>query len=153
MAVAGDVVCTWSPPHRWRSREDNPIEHDFYLAGDERRREKLARPRLGYTDCVVELRIRAWEASRGSGVTDNGIVISGLPANLAKYNATYAPTGALVAGYPAFAASPDKHLFRHPEFGSWILQPGSSTPRRPLAWRTSLLWLAQCRPGHLYFDA
>ena len=48
-------------------------------------REKLARPRRGYTDCVVELRIRAWEASRGSGVSDNGIVISGLPANLAKY--------------------------------------------------------------------
>ena len=30
---------------------------------------------------------------------------------------------------------------------------GPSTPRRLLAWRTSLLWLAQCRPGHLHFDA
>jgi hypothetical protein len=114
MAAAGDVVCTWSPPHCWRSREDNPIYHDFYLAEDKRSREKLARPRRGYTDCVVELvRTRA----------NNGIVISGLPANLAKYNATYAPTGALVAGYPAFAAGPDKHLFHHPEFERWILQP------------------------------
>jgi hypothetical protein len=54
-------------------------------------------------------------------VADNGIVISDLPANLAKYNATYEPTGALIAGYPAFAAGPDKHLFRHPEFERWIL--------------------------------
>jgi hypothetical protein len=54
-------------------------------------------------------------------VTDNGIVISDLRANLAKYNATYAPTGALVVGYPAFAAGPDKHLFHHPKFGKWIL--------------------------------
>ena len=122
MAVAGDVVCTWSPPHCWRSREDNPIYHDFYLAEDKRSREKLAHPRRGYTDCVVELvRTRA----------NNGIVISGLPANLAKYNATYAPTGALVVGYPAFAAGPDKHLFRHPEFGSWILQPRTFDPTTP----------------------
>ena len=59
----------------------------------------------------------------GSGVAGNGIVISDLPAKLVKYNATYAPTGALVAGYPAFAAGPDKYLFRHPEFERWILQP------------------------------
>ena len=63
------------------------------------------------------------EVKAGSGVADNDIVISDLPASLAKYNATYAPTGALVVGYPAFAAGPYKHLFRHPEFERWILQP------------------------------
>jgi hypothetical protein len=58
-------------------------------------------------------------------------VISDLPANLAKYNATYVPAGALVAGYPAFAAGPDKHLFRHPELGRWILQSGTFDPTTP----------------------
>ena len=62
---------------------------------------------------------------------DDGIVISDLPANLAKYNATYAPTGALVAGYPAFAAGPGKYLFRHPEFERWILQPRTFDPTTP----------------------
>jgi hypothetical protein len=71
------------------------------------------------------------EVKAGGGVADNDIVISDLPAGLAKYNATYAPTGALVAGYPAFAAGPDKHLFRHPEFERWILQPRTFDPTTP----------------------
>jgi hypothetical protein len=48
-----------------------------------------------------------------------GIAISGLPANLAFLNATYAPTGELVAGYPAYSAGPEKHLYRHPEEEEW----------------------------------
>ena len=68
------------------------------------------------------------EVKAGSGVADNDIVISDLPASLARYNATYAPTGALVVGYPAFAAGPNKHLFRHPELERWILQYHSHSP-------------------------
>ena len=68
------------------------------------------------------------EVKAGSGVADNDIVISDLPASLARYNATYAPTGALVVGYPAFAAGPNKHLFRHPELERWILQYHSNSP-------------------------
>ena len=37
------------------------------------------------------------------------------------FNGTYAPTGALVAGYPSFAAGPTRHLHRHPEFDRWNL--------------------------------
>jgi hypothetical protein len=50
-----------------------------------------------------------------------GIAISGLPANLAFLNATYAPTGELVAGYPSFSAGPEKHLFHHPGTDHWCL--------------------------------
>ena len=50
-----------------------------------------------------------------------GIAISGLPAHRASLNATYAPTGALVEGYPAFSAGPTKHLFRHPGRDEWYL--------------------------------
>ena len=50
-----------------------------------------------------------------------GIEISGLPANLAPFNATYAPTGDLVAGYPSFSAGPTRHLHRHPEHDVWFL--------------------------------
>ena len=48
-----------------------------------------------------------------------GIAVSGLPGNNAFYNATYAPTGGLVAGFPSFSAGPKKHLFRHPELDQW----------------------------------
>jgi hypothetical protein len=64
--------------------------------------------------------LSCWERHE-PGVAGDGIAISGLPAYLAKYDAIYAPTGAFVAGYPAFAVGPDKHLFRHPEFHRWIL--------------------------------
>jgi hypothetical protein len=50
-----------------------------------------------------------------------GIALSGLPANINGFNATYAPTGALVEGFPAFSAGPTKHLFRHPEDDQWRL--------------------------------
>ena len=52
-----------------------------------------------------------------------GIAISGLPANLAHLNATYAPTGDLVAGYPSFSAGPTKHLHRHPALDEWQISP------------------------------
>jgi hypothetical protein len=51
-----------------------------------------------------------------------GIAISGLPARLAGFNATYAPAGALVEGYPCYAAGPTKHLYRHPERDRWCLR-------------------------------
>jgi hypothetical protein len=53
------------------------------------------------------------------GQAGGGIEIIGLPVNLASCNATYAPTGALVHGYPSFSAGPTKHLFRHPETDMW----------------------------------
>ena len=57
-----------------------------------------------------------------------GIAISGLPANLAVLNGTYAPTGGQVAGYPSFSAGPTKHLYRHPELDQWHI---SSKPFDP----------------------
>ena len=42
-----------------------------------------------------------------------------MPANQAKFNATYAPTEGLVHGYPSFSAGPKKHLYRHPELDDW----------------------------------
>ena len=57
--------------------------------------------------------------ARGGG---GGIAISGLLANQAAHlNATYAPTGELVGGYPSFSAGPTRHLFRHPEDDAWRL--------------------------------
>ena len=50
-----------------------------------------------------------------------GIAISGLPAHLAFLNVTYAPTGALVEGYPSYAAGPRTHLYRHPGRDAWHL--------------------------------
>jgi hypothetical protein len=50
-----------------------------------------------------------------------GIAISGLPARLAVFNATYAPTGALIEGFPSYAAGPTRHLFRRPMNGEWHL--------------------------------
>ena len=62
-----------------------------------------------------------------------GVKISGLPANLAEFNATYPPTGGRVAGYPSFSAGqasparllrlrPARHLYRHPEDDEWRLR-------------------------------
>jgi hypothetical protein len=61
------------------------------------------------------------QAKRVVRTAGGGIAISGLPADVADFNATYAPTGALVDGYPTFSAGPDKHLFRHPEVDQWQL--------------------------------
>ena len=47
--------------------------------------------------------------------------MSRLPAHLAKYNATYAPTGALVDGFPTFSAGPTRHLLRDPKSDQWHL--------------------------------
>jgi hypothetical protein len=48
-----------------------------------------------------------------------GIVIStGLAPAL---NGNYVLTGELVDGYPAYAAGPDLHLFRHPKLDEWHL--------------------------------
>jgi hypothetical protein len=32
------------------------------------------------------------------------------------------PTGALVEGYPAFSAGPDRHFYRHPGHDRWHLK-------------------------------
>ena len=63
------------------------------------------------------------------GQDGGGIVISGLPGALAGYNGTYAPTGQLVEGYPAYAAGADRHLFRHPKEDRWHIniKPFDST--------------------------
>jgi hypothetical protein len=58
-----------------------------------------------------------WRVAQAAG----GIAISGLPANLAHRNGTYAPTGEHVDGYPSFSAGPGKHLFRHPGRDAWHL--------------------------------
>ena len=63
-------------------------------------------------------------------------MISGLPAALAAHNGTYVPTGQLVEGYPAYAACPDRHLFRHPGIDAWHLdnRPFDPTENGCLAW-------------------
>ena len=43
--------------------------------------------------------------------TRGGIAVSGLPAKLAKYNATYAPTGATFGGMPSFKSVGGLHLY------------------------------------------
>jgi hypothetical protein len=63
----------------------------------------------------------AAQAKRVVRAAGGGIAISGLPAYIAYFNATYAPTGVLVDGYLAFAAGPTKHLFRHPGYDTWVL--------------------------------
>jgi hypothetical protein len=63
----------------------------------------------------------AAQAKRVARAAGGGIAISGLPDNLVFFNATYAPTGALVDGYPAYSAGPDMHLFRHPRDDEWFL--------------------------------
>ena len=50
-----------------------------------------------------------------------GIAISGVPAINAVFNMTYAPTGELFEGHPAYSTSPKRHLFRHPERDEWHL--------------------------------
>jgi hypothetical protein len=50
-----------------------------------------------------------------------GSAISGLPAINDFLNATYAPTEALVEGYPAYSAGSTRHLFRHPKGDDWLL--------------------------------
>jgi hypothetical protein len=57
-----------------------------------------------------------------------GIAISGLPANIAWFNATYAPTGELVEGYPIYTAGDKRYLFRHPKDHLWYLKNGPFDP-------------------------
>jgi hypothetical protein len=59
-----------------------------------------------------------------------GIAISGLPAHRARLNATYAPTGGLIQGYPSYAAGPTRHLYRHPEEGQWHLHDRPFDPAK-----------------------
>ena len=83
-----------------------------------------------------------------------GIAISGLPVNLAIFNATYAPTGALVEGFPSYTGGPNRHLYRHPATEhwhlfnkpfdpavtactAWITAPGGPVPTGARAWRVS----------------
>ena len=60
-------------------------------------------------------------AQAGGGIAISGLV-PGLHQDHSAYNATYAPTGTLVEGYPVFSAGPDKHLFRHSETDEWQLR-------------------------------
>ena len=57
-------------------------------------------------------------------MANGGIAISGLSAGQAVFNETYAPTGALIEGFPAFtvySVGPQRHLFRDPKFDKWCL--------------------------------
>ena len=67
------------------------------------------------------------------GQDGGGIVISGLPAGQASHNGTYAPTGQLVEGYPAYAAGPDSHLFRHPKEDRWFIATKPFDPAKDIA--------------------
>jgi hypothetical protein len=72
--------------------------------------------------------------------TGGGIEISGMPADLDSFNATYTPTGKQVGGYPAYAVTAPKlvvvekpavathHLFRHPEREQWHLHNAPFDP-------------------------
>jgi hypothetical protein len=70
-------------------------------------------------------------------------------------NATYAPTGALIGGFPSYAASPEKHLHRHPKndkwhlsdepfdpataaCAAWIAAAGGPVPTGARAWRVAV---------------
>jgi hypothetical protein len=74
------------------------------------------------------------ERSAGRAQAGGGIKISGLPANLARLNATYAPTGAQVAGYPSLSAGLRKHIFRHPEDDMWTISGEPFDPAKRVAW-------------------
>ena len=40
-------------------------------------------------------------------------------ACLGDFNVTYAPTGRLIEGFPAYAAGDHRHLHRHPKDARW----------------------------------
>ena len=66
-----------------------------------------------------------------------GIAISGLPADFARFNATYLRRmGQLVEGFPSYTAGPTRHLFRHPGIDAWHLdnRPFDPTENGCLAW-------------------
>jgi hypothetical protein len=50
-----------------------------------------------------------------------GIAVSGLPAKLAEFNATYTPTGASSGGLPSFKSAGGLHLFYDEGKGEWNL--------------------------------
>jgi hypothetical protein len=97
----------------------------------------------------------AAQAKRVVRAAGGGIAISGLLADLAFLNATYAPTGDLVEGYPSFSAGLEKHLYRLPGRDAWVLHSkpfdpaveacvahipaaGGSLPTGARAWRVTL---------------
>ena len=51
-------------------------------------------------------------------------------------NATYAPTGALIEGFPSYAAGPEKYLHRHPKNDEWHLsdEPFDPSEANCAAW-------------------
>ena len=93
---------------------------------------------------------------RGCGAgAQVGIAISGMPVDRARFNATYAPTGEQVDGYPSFSADSTTHLYRHPGLDQWrlaskpfdpaatacaakILAAGGPVPTGAQAWRVAL---------------
>ena len=60
-------------------------------------------------------------AQAGSGI----VISTGLAPAL---NGNYAPTGELVEGFPAYAAGPDLHLFRHSKSDKWHLDDRAFDP-------------------------
>ena len=70
-----------------------------------------------------------------------GIAISGLPAELAGFNATFASTGGLVEGFPVYAAGRDTQLLRDPRHDTWVL---SHAPFDP-AVTAGLVWIPAAR--------
>jgi hypothetical protein len=60
-----------------------------------------------------------------------GIAITRLPASSAVFNATYARTGKLIDGYPAYAAGPNMHLFHDPSDDTWTLSASPFNPAKP----------------------
>jgi hypothetical protein len=78
---------------------------------------------------------RAYEAHPGARAqAGGGIAISGLPARRASLNATYAPTGYLVEGYPSFSAGPTRHLYRHPAHDQWHVTDKPFDPASSACW-------------------
>ena len=57
-----------------------------------------------------------------------GIAISGLPTDLDWFNETYAPTGELVEGFPAYSAGDDRHLYREPKEDDWQISRAPFDP-------------------------
>jgi hypothetical protein len=86
-----------------------------------------------------------------TSVVHGGIAISSLPAKQDRFNTTYAPTGDLCEGFPAFSAGPTRHLFLPPNgarrstSGASATHP--STPRSSPISRRSLRRAAPCQPA------
>ena len=96
----------------------------------------MARPRAARArQYTCPFHLFAAICCRGGG---GGIAISGLPAHQVEFNGIYAPTGALVEGFPSYAAGPTRHLFHDPKTDQWIL---SDRPFNPVT-TVGLVWIA-----------